>query len=122
MDRPVTTRRRFLATGFAGFGGALVLHLWRLPMGIDREPLVRFRSRFQNLESVELVGQEYLKRTPGENDLAVLLALVDIDRGAEAIELDIRSEYRKDDVVRVGGWPLSVSEARIYAIVALSKN
>lgn len=79
-------------------------------------------------------GRLYLEAHPEENDRAVLVGLIEQASGREtdstspadpavvaaALQRVVRAEYARDAVVAVDGWVLSVTEARIYALVAVS--
>ena len=80
------------------------------------------------------IGDAYLRAYPAEAGIDGLLEKLETalaegavrelpeDTGqlAERLDRRVREEYRVDEVVRVDDWLLSVSEARFYAVIALS--
>jgi hypothetical protein len=88
-----------------------------------------------NRDAVVRVGRLYLETRPGDLHIGTLLAEVDhaiagrlknahpASASAQAVgaALDraVRGEYAGGEVVNVGGWVLSISEARVYAAIAL---
>ena len=71
------------------------------------------------MKGVEEIGRAYLETHPEEADPAVLAKLLEPERGWPALEARIRSDYRENRVIRLKGWPLSITEARLYAWVTL---
>jgi len=74
-------------------------------------------------------GRIYLEAHPAENNRDVLVGLIEqatvptppADPAAMAVALQqvVRAEYARDAVVAVDGWVLSVTEARLYALVSV---
>jgi hypothetical protein len=73
---------------------------------------------FTEIESMRIIGMKYLELRPGAN-LPALLEALDPARGFEVIDREIRAQYASGDVVQVEGFPLALTEARLYAAVAL---
>jgi len=86
-----------------------------------------------NAEAVARLGAAYRAAHPEESSRAVLVEFIDralaaaaggktpaAPAGLQALMLRrVRDEYAKGEVVRVTGWILSVTEARLYALVSL---
>ncbi len=89
---------------------------------------------FRHPESAAVIGREYLKDRPGESDARVLGELISIssggtpDRTCRADPDDIRRRLRRrvrldfeeGRVVKVRGWILSETEARLCALAAIT--
>jgi len=75
-------------------------------------------ATFTDLASMRVVGKKYLELNPGET-MQKLLSELKPARGFAALETEIRKQYATGDVVRVAGWVIALTEARIYAVVAL---
>ena len=118
------SRRRFLlaalASALAASGCRMTgdLTTARRPLpdwlsGLDLDPAAAAR-----------LGQVYLAAYPEENDAQGLLdALVQAVGGGEtfaALDRAVRAEYARGEFVQVNGWILSRSEARLYALIAVS--
>jgi hypothetical protein len=130
-------RRRFLA-----------VVLWSWALGLCRPPgagAAPQRGRVRDPaaatladvwvrpDSAAIVGREYLRHAPGEANAQVLLGLIGStwpggaaelrDGGTERFRDSLRRQQREDfehgRVVNVGGWVLSVTEARLCALAAL---
>ena len=106
------TRRRLLESGIFCLGG-LALYACAEEAGSS------IVDRLAPLPAARSVGRAYLASNPRENDAGRLAGLLSLDRRWARIEEEIREDYREGRVVRVSGWPLSVSEARIYALASL---
>jgi hypothetical protein len=73
---------------------------------------------FTQLESLRRVGLRYLELNPSLTLNEVMGALRP-GRGFAALEAEIRDQYARGHVVRLDGWPLALTELRIYAALAL---
>ena len=73
---------------------------------------------FTELASMRIVGKKYLALHP-EETLAKLLAELKPARGFQALDVEIRKQYASGNVVKLAGWVVALTEARIYAVVAL---
>lgn len=136
MEATHAGRRRFLRVAL---GGLLALGM---PVGCGRVAEGRvaaaaepqwFHALFRHREAVLHIGVAYLETRTGEQRDGFLLQAIEQsltaasgdawfggERGALLAGLNrvIRAEYRRGDVVDVGGWILSQTEARVYALVA----
>lgn len=66
------------------------------------------------------VGRAYLRRHPAEADVALLRAALAADLGdPERLRARVRGDFEREAVVRVQGWVLSRTEARLCALEAL---
>ena len=92
------------------------------------DPLPDAASR---LEGIALVGARYRELVPEEDDEAALLSALGMPAelpdtpGALEAELGaqrdrIRADFSEGEVVTIDGWTLSVTEARLSALVSLS--
>lgn len=131
MTTQGTTRREFLRRGLWRAGGAVSFVAWA-SLACDRPPasdaLAPWLSSF---ESGHELGRAYLREHPEE---AAVDSLVEElfgpdSKGLEAmpraeLELElaarIRADFEADRVVRVDGWMLSATEARVFAWSALA--
>jgi hypothetical protein len=79
------------------------------------------------------IGRAYLEANPGEQNLDGLLAAIDAALSGEtgaaegdaerlltALQHAVPAEYLRGESVNVRGWVLSVTEARVYAVLALA--
>jgi hypothetical protein len=96
--------------------------VWLQRITGDRDAVVRF-------------GQAYLNSRPHEQNSEILTASIEkavasqlkngsaaamnATRMVAALKHTVRGEYARGDVVSVEGWILSVTEARVYALLAL---
>jgi hypothetical protein len=92
---------------------------WVLPLG--------------EIASASDLGIEYLTRYPSEADINALLArlqtlvdplaaLRDDPRALASLSAGVRQDFVDGNVVRVGGWLLSRTELRVYALAALESS
>ncbi len=131
-------RRVFLKTVATGLGA---LGFWRSggiglagPGAVARDAVTaKLLESLRHRESAVLVGREYLRIVPSEGDTATLVELVCSstleahrwvpDQNLEALGEWLRARQQDDFVrgrtVRVHGWVLSVTEARLCAVAAL---
>lgn len=65
------------------------------------------------------VGRRYLELNPALG-LDDLLSELDPGRGFSVLESEIREQYARGEVALIDGWPLALTELRLYAVVALS--
>jgi hypothetical protein len=89
---------------------------------------------FSHRESAIVVGLEYLQYRPGEADVDRLVDLIclcrperraelaraKVERLREVLKLQQREDFRYSRIVKVHGWILSETEARLCALVALT--
>ncbi|HBY96447.1 MAG TPA: hypothetical protein DEP84_21305 [Chloroflexi bacterium] len=84
-------------------------------------------------ESARIVGRTYLQNVPQEADAQTLVNLLSLgpvhnnseSRNAttntlrELLQLRMRQDFEEGQIVKLQGWILSVTEARLCALVAL---
>jgi hypothetical protein len=88
-----------------------------------------------DVDAAARLGRAYLQANPGENNLDTLLAAIDAalvggsgagesdtQRVLTALQHTVRAEYLRGESVNVQGWVLSVTEARVYAALALATD
>jgi hypothetical protein len=120
-------RRRFiLALGVGGGVGALA-GAWGV--GLHRASVVdQLRSLLLDVEGAREIGLVYLSKVPEERDPDALGALITeginwpVLSGGDARQLldaRIRRDFASEEVVRLHGWILSRTEARLCALAAL---
>jgi hypothetical protein len=132
------SRRAFLA--FAAAAGAALLARSREPalvaLGEARERLLigRLTSLLAHQESARVIGMEYARQYPAEarpayllgaivsgvpGGGATLLAAPDGERRA-LLDCAMREDFAAERVVKLRGWMLSATEARLCALAALA--
>lgn len=111
-------RRSFLEASISCVIAAAGLVIHVSCGGETEEHLLALQEGFGDLDSMAEVGRLYLESS-GET-LPTLLDEVRLGRGWSAVDDEIREQYRSGDLVSVGDWPLARTEARIYALVAVS--
>jgi hypothetical protein len=134
----MATRRTFLRT-LALLGAALYVRVPSVFAGTSRASArhslaAKLIACVEAKKSAEIVGLEYLRAFPSEGNAEQLASLIGSGLSkpsqslARASRKEIRSllarqqrdDFAADRIVNVGGWVLSCSEARLYALVALS--
>ncbi|HXV59889.1 MAG TPA: hypothetical protein VEK15_04280 [Vicinamibacteria bacterium] len=121
-------RRRFLAyLGAVGAiaGGSLALvHSRRRKESV----VLELETLLGNASGSIEIGQAYLSRVPAENDVQLLSEHLfsDIEWDIllhgnlrEAVAHRVREDFRKERVVRLRGWGLALTEARLCALFAI---
>ncbi len=129
QGNPDPSRRRLLSAALyallsAGVLGGCAGWPAREPRPLSARELA---AMIGDRDAASRFGEAYLRDFPAERDLDVLsLALTAAlpapgDAGLAFDDLDrvVREEYRRGDVVRVAGWLVSRSEARLYAAASL---
>lgn len=134
---PTWTKRRFLQA-LASMGAITLARLvWALFPGSERRrldpPAVRLAGLFVHQDSAVQVGRAYLQTFPGEADAERLVSqlcasdplkhrtLLDAGskRCVELLALTHRQDFEKGRTVKVDGWILSETEARLCALATL---
>ncbi len=117
-------RRAFISASLAvAAGGSLQLLLsCKQERGTEETAVVELSRHFPDLESVRRVGQEALRMLPEDTTLETLIAAVIPQRPARELRREIEGQYLRGDTVELENWPIAVTEARIYALVALSNS
>ena len=135
MDRPVLDRRTLLrllgSLLLVGTGGDACRREDPMARAAERDVT---RAIFRDRASAVAVGREYLRARPDEADTKQLLdqlglgslglgGLSDDERETLLSQLHARhrKDFRSNRVVDVGGWTLSLTEARLSALASLVK-
>jgi hypothetical protein len=128
--RWLPTRREWLASAA---GAALAL----IPLGAlasasgrpQASAAERWLAQLRTPASAAVVGREYLRSAPRESTRERLRADLDAAIGTDAlsdaeirrrVSARVRQDYAAGDTVRLRGWILSRTEARLCALAALS--
>jgi hypothetical protein len=116
------SRRGFLQTCLvtAGGTGAYLLLFDTASHGDTKDLANTLGAKFRHLASVKLIGHEYLRLAPEENDLDRLGELLGPSFSWKSLRQSIKDDYRHGRLVNLQGWPISISAARVYAVVALA--
>ncbi len=127
------TRRTFIAGLAAGIvGAALGLRLY-WSGGSPAHEARRLADVLRHPDSAALLGRLYLDGNPREADAARLVTLIGASPGPAlppvsvatdealraSLEERIRNDFINGDTVAVDGWLLSITEARLCALVSL---
>jgi hypothetical protein len=125
-----TTRREWLAWAAGVAFGLVSLGVWGVPRLRPRPTASeRWLAQARSLESAAVVGREYLRDAPHERSRERLREDLDAAIGSGAlsdadlrrrVSARIREDYAARDTVRVRGYVLSRTEARLCALAALS--
>lgn len=136
-ENPTWTKRRFLQALVSLGAITLAQPVWALLPSPARRPpdplAVRLAGFFIHKESAVRVGRAYLRSFPGEADAQRLVSrlcasdplkhrtLLDADskRCFELLALTHRQDFEKGRIVKVDGWILSETEARLCALATL---
>jgi hypothetical protein len=138
-------RRTFLLLGGIGGVGGLLLgaplstRLSRVWSDWDKSLHGRLAALFHHQASARVIGRTYLQQYPRENNVRDLLAGIvagpaddrfsgrsdRLSRAADrelilTLQQRIRQDYVEERVVKLQGWILSVTEARLCALTALA--
>lgn len=104
-------------------GGWSVLAPARAAPGAGLPPLL---SRFEegiDLQAAARLGRDYLELRPDEASLERLLDNISVNTGsvdpAAVLAGRIRQDFADGNVIELRDWQVSVTEARIYAILTL---
>jgi hypothetical protein len=131
------SRRTVLAGLAAGIvGTAIGLRLYYWPGGDVTREAKRLAGILRHPDSAVWLGRLYLDEKPREADVALLVRLIDAARGPalppvtpaadEALRADLGERIRNDfiygNTVAVDGWLLSLTEARLCALVSLLQD
>lgn len=125
-------RRRVLRLSLLGFAACSApIFGWSLADEVPDRSDVWLMELVSNNAGAARLGADYLKQFPNEAEPKVLSRLVgralskasfspqSFTSFKSAIASTIRNEYRADRIVRVDGWLLSSTEARLYALSSL---
>jgi hypothetical protein len=132
MPKRIDRRDAVRALGLAGLSLALVPAGYALKTGGSGSQSMAawLRSMIADLQSARRVGQAYLATTPEEADRDRLLAQLyprlepGADRSAaawrESYMARCRQDFAEGRTVRIDGWVLSQTEARLCALATLA--
>jgi hypothetical protein len=132
MPKRIDRRDAVRALGLAGLSLALVPAGYALKTGGSggQSMAAWLRSMIADLQSARRVGQAYLATTPEEADRDRLLAQLyprlepGADRSAaawrESYMARCRQDFAEGRTVRIDGWVLSQTEARLCALATLA--
>ena len=135
MSRAGMDRRRFLqmALGAGGVVAVAGLRPWRALVRVTNQSLgARFAGLLSQPASAGLVGREYLHQPAAERNVQTLVDAIaerlpgggDAAAGATASELRelvasaVSRDFDEGVVVRLQGWVVSRTEARLCALAA----
>jgi hypothetical protein len=129
------TRRSFLLSLAGAAGSAFLVSgcQWFVTAGPASQPWSECLLDAYNRESVGRLGEAYRADHPEENSAKALAASIDRaltatgDHGIAAdpaghatmLQQRVRDEYAKGEIVRLSGWIVSITEARLYALVSV---
>lgn len=113
-------KRRVLLAG-AGAGGATLAGLLALGRKSHRGAS-SLRGRFRVPGTPVAVGRRYLADNPAERDAAALRRAVEPEAGWTALASRMAADLDAGRTARVAGWVMSISEARLYALLALEAD
>ncbi|MGB5833875.1 MAG: hypothetical protein WBG92_18070 [Thiohalocapsa sp.] len=129
---PTLTRRRFVAVALAMVGGGLPSALFAESAADHASAL--FAVLTEPGAAVRF-GRAYLQGHPTESDSAVLTELLSSALGTQdgalpttqeslinALVNLVQNEYANGPLLRVNGWLLAPSEARLYALASLAST
>jgi len=130
------SRRTVLAALAAGIVGAAIGVRLYWPGGNVTRDARRFAGMLRHPDSAAWLGRFYLEVNPREADAALLVTLIGAARGPalppaspsadEALRADLEERIRNDfiygNTVSVDGWLLSLTEARLCALVSLLQD
>jgi hypothetical protein len=76
-----------------------------------------------DVEAIRALGREYLAMHSGDSDLSAIRSLFDQPASAEAeivarLRRLVRADYQESRTVRLDGWFVSLTEARIFAALS----
>jgi hypothetical protein len=131
-EKQSLSRRHFILSVLSGLAAVKLAGCGSLP---ESNPLaLRLSQTIGDADATSYFGRLYLERYPEEAEIERLLERIDkeligeFSQGmhsdkpqllAEHLDKQVRSDYRRGEVVRVDDWLLSRTEARIYACFVL---
>jgi hypothetical protein len=91
----------------------------------------RLKELLKHKESALSIGREYLRIVPNESNLKALLDFISSVCGQSVLDLDAqklreylrlrtRQDFEEGHVIRIHGWMLSITEARLCGLAALA--
>ncbi len=127
------SRRHFIISVLSGLTAAAALQGCGSPYD-SKQIASHLLQAIGDPSAAKRFGASYLRDHPNEAGIELLVKRIDAgliaEHGqgmniadpqllAEYLDQQVKSEYRRCDAVRVDGWILSHTEARLYAIMAL---
>ena len=130
------SRRTVIAGLAAGIVGTAIGVRLYWPGGDNARAAGRLADMLRHPDSAARLGRLYLDEKPREADTALLVRLIGAARGPalpppspttdEALRADLEERTRNDfilgNTVAVDGWLLSLTEARLCALVSLLRD
>ncbi len=124
-----TISRRGFLVSVVGGGAALAIVVFR--GGRNKRIVLELKEVLDFGPSTELIGRQYLRKTPSEKDPALLTeSIFSSFEWSAFLETDVRilirdrvkQDFAEERVVRLGHWMLSQTEARLCALTLLAKS
>lgn len=102
----------------------------------DNSLIEKLDSFYTHKQSARVIGQEYLRLVPQEANVQCLVALIfsgtpfgkekrlngDIPAIRKSLQLQQRQDFQEGHIVRIHGWVLSLTEARLCGISAIRES
>ena len=88
----------------------------------EAQLIVELSGLFRDLAGIETLGDEALRNLGDDVDEDRLLELIAPERGHEVLRREIRAQYQRGETVGLQGWQVSLTEARIFAVVSLARS
>ncbi len=132
MTSPITRRQFLTVAAGAGLATlAVATSPWKALVGTTppRSAAERLAGLLKHPESARPIGEAYLALAPHEASTARLVSLVAAGAAAESasdselrrlVAAGVRDDFSAGRTAEVDGWVLSLTEARLFALVALS--
>ncbi len=123
------SRRGFIVSLVSGGGAAVAIVVFR--GGRNKRIVLELKDVLDYGPSTELIGKQYLRKTPSERDPALLTELIFstfewdafLETDARILIRDrVKQDFAEARVVRLGYWMLSQTEARLCALTFLAHN
>lgn len=121
------SRRRFIQLALGvGLTGVIGARPVTLPDHAQHPLITQLATLLPHQQSARLIGQRYLQRYPQEAELRLLLttitATLDITDPTslpQQLAQQISADFAAEKTVKVQGWVLAHTEARLCALAAL---
>lgn len=120
---------RIVGTGMAATVPGLVAGA--SDSGVVQSAVERISSVLESRTNAALIGMKYLRKNPSENNVSILSESLDFIASSELVAVDdielvrlyterVSRDFEWGNVVDLEGWVLSKTEARVFALLALS--